>query len=145
MISGLWQPATIQRFVTLLEPNRAVKALILVGSNANGLADLWSDSDLVCVVDDNALDQFFPHVQWLDAVGEVLGFEQSASEFKAVTRICFADFRRVDLIFQCEYIFEQTDAWNYPAQDTRVLFSRSAFVDAALAANRFTPRPPRAG
>jgi Streptomycin adenylyltransferase len=135
---GRWQPETIQSFVNFLEPNRAVKALILVGSNAKASIDSWSDVDLVCVIKDTELAQFFPGIEWLAAFGETFGLEQSSTPFKSVTRLCFDDFRRVDLVFIPENALALPETWNYASDETQVLFARSALVDSTLHSRSIT-------
>ncbi len=130
-----WQAESIQRFAAFFESNEAAKALILIGSNANATTDRidrWSDVDLVCVINDAQMDRFFPATRWLAAFGEIFGVEQSTSTFTRVTRVCFADFRRVDLVFWPESALKQVQNWPYSGIQKQVLFSRSTLVDAAL-------------
>src|SRR5947209_13699309 len=95
---GLWQEATVHELIALLEPNEAVRALLLKGSLANPhiQPDTWSDVDVTVVVADGLLHTFFPTIAWLAPLGELYTFSQSSDELKATTRACFTDFRRID-------------------------------------------------
>ncbi|HLY26475.1 MAG TPA: aminoglycoside 6-adenylyltransferase [Aggregatilineales bacterium] len=134
MNTRLWQAETIQAFSNYFQSRQAVKAAILVGSNANASVDSWSDVDLVCVVDSLHVDEFFPDTHWLAAFGDIFGIEQSTRSFTRVTRVCFADFRRVDLVFMPESALSRPENWRYSLLESHVLFSRSTAVDIALRA-----------
>lgn len=110
----------------------AVQALILTGSNVTPAVDRWSDVDLVCVVDDDAVQGYFPATGWLAPLGDVVGVEQSALATRSITRVCFADFRRVDFIFIPRSAFLLPGTWHYRPADITVLFSRDMAVSAVL-------------
>lgn len=135
-----WQAETIQRFAAFFEAHEAAKALILVGSNTRAEIDLLSDVDLICVIDDAQMEQFFPDTQWLAAFGDILGIEQSASPISCVTRVCFSDFHRIDLVFMPEGTLKQPQNWPYTPAERQVLFSRSAIVETVLNSTTITQR-----
>jgi len=141
--SGGWQQRALREVAAFLEADEAVRAVVVTGSLAREHAplDAWSDIDLVVVLADGMVGRFFPGTAWLSALGEVYGLDQSATPWGGVTRVCFADFRRVDLILIAESSFPVADTWaSTPLwAGARALLSRSAVVDAALA--RAIPPP----
>ncbi|MBI1278321.1 MAG: hypothetical protein GC179_09360 [Anaerolineaceae bacterium] len=128
----MWQTETIADVQRLFATNPYMKGLILVGSNASGEADLWSDVDFVCIIEDTAVNQFYPTTEWLTLLGHVFAVEQFISQDRRVTRVCFTDFRRADFIFIAENTLTTIDQWFYPRSQTRLLFSKSAIVSEAL-------------
>jgi hypothetical protein len=106
--------------------------------------DLWSDIDLLLVVDAEAKGRFHPATDWLAPLGKLYAWEQSSNPFASVTRVCFRDFRRIDFVITTEAALEQAEDWPSIAfwKGTRTLFSRSPRVDRVLA-RTFTPPVPR--
>jgi predicted nucleotidyltransferase len=139
--SDRWQEAAIQDLVRLLQPNEAVRAVALFGTAAQPHPDVWSDIDLLMVVDEAAKEQFHPAMDWLEPLGDLYTWDQSSSPWTSVTRACFTDFRRIDFVITTEAAMEQVDRWPHVAfwNGTRILFSRSSRVDDVLA--RVFPRP----
>jgi len=138
---GLWQKVTTQELIALLQPNEAVRALLLKGSlvQESIQADVWSDVDVTVVVTDKALDVFFPTLDWLAPLGEIYTFSQSSSMFTRTSRVCFTDFRRIDFVFVEESVFLEQAVQSDIALP---LFSRSLLVDDAL--KRTTSKQPPA-
>ena len=137
---GLWQSTIIHKIRARLQPNEAVRALLLKGSTANPhiQPDTWGDVDLTLVVADGTLDQFFPSLDWLAFLGEVYADHQSSEKSICTTRACLLDFRRLDCSFVQESdLSEQA----LSGEVVQVLFSRSPVVDAMLAQITFTPPP----
>jgi Streptomycin adenylyltransferase len=129
---GLWQDAAIRDLIALLEPNEAVRALLLKGSLANPFLqpDTWSDVDVSIVVADGQLQTFFPTTAWLAPLGELYTFSQSSQELTGTTRACFTDFRRIDCSFVQESDFPKQAVHS---EAVRQLFSRSSLIDGVLA------------
>lgn len=129
---GLWQEVTIRDLVTLLEPQEAVRALLLKGSYANAAIrpDTWSDIDVIIVVANGMLANYFPTLAWLKPLGEIYAFDQSSQAHSGTTRVCFSDFRRID----CTCVEEEhlPDQHIY-SEVVRPLFSRSTIVNEHLA------------
>ncbi len=94
-----------------LQADEAVTAVAILGSVAQSRADEWSDLDLLIVVEDAAFDRFFPALAWLEPCGELFAYEQSASPFVGVTRVCFADFRRLDCVITTEAALARLAEW----------------------------------
>ncbi|GHO95118.1 hypothetical protein KSF_051660 [Reticulibacter mediterranei] len=138
---GQWQETAVRDLVTLLEPQEAVRALILKGSYANPAIqpDIWSDIDITLVVSDEKLSTFFPTLSWLEPLGDLYTFDQSTHAHGGTTRACFTDFRRID----CTFV-EEAHFLDQPIHSTatRLLFSRSPVVDDNLA--HITVGPPAA-
>jgi predicted nucleotidyltransferase len=142
-ITSGWQEATLGDLTRLLQPNEAVRALVLFGTAAQPGQDLWSDVDLLLVVDEAAKARFHPATDWLAPLGELYTWEQSADRFRSVTRACFSDFRRIDVVITTEAALEQVGDWpGVPFwKGTRTLFSRSPRVDRVLAESFVCPPP----
>lgn len=139
---GTWQRALINDLVALLRPDRDMVALVLGGSTVVGgqKADEWSDVDVLLVVNEGALRRFHPALDWLTPLGEVYAFSQSATPISRTTRICFADFRRLDVVITTEAgLAEVAPGWS---AETETLFSRSQVVDWVLADTYTRPAPP---
>jgi predicted nucleotidyltransferase len=139
-----WQEDAIREVTALLRPDEGVRALAMFGTAAGTEPDVWSDIDLLLVVDEAARERFHPALEWLQPLGEVYTWDQSESPWWSVTRACFADFRRFDFVITTEAALGQIDRWSHVPfwRGTRVLFSRSPVVDAVLARPFPHPAPP---
>jgi hypothetical protein len=136
MKKDLWQLETLNRITELLQSFETVQAMILVGSFANNVVqpDFWSDLDLIVVVADEAVHQFYLNADWLYPVAPVFATSQSKNTSRYTLRVCFEDMRRLDLIFIPASAFETSMGWNdHPfSNGFRVLFSRSSVVEDFL-------------
>jgi hypothetical protein len=131
----------------LLEGDPDVVALGVFGSGAGSgpaaRTDAWSDLDAAVVVRDGTLDRFFPALGWLRPLGDVFAFEQSGGPRSSTTRVCFADFARLDLVLTTAGALERVAEWpRVPFWDgCRVIFTRSGAVARALR-RRYAPPGP---
>jgi predicted nucleotidyltransferase len=142
-----WQEGMLADLVAYFEANESVLSLLLFGSLSQPQAqpDFWSDIDLLVVVKDGALEEFFPTVEWLARFRRLYTYSQSNDDFTCTTRACFENFHWMDILITTETKLEQVDQWSsIPfAFGAKVLFSRSKMIDAV--ANRtylpkeFTP------
>ncbi|MDH4180287.1 MAG: aminoglycoside 6-adenylyltransferase, partial [Armatimonadota bacterium] len=84
----LWQADAIDVLTAHLEKDEGVKALLLIGSCADPDVelDLWSDVDIVVVVEDRALARFHPALDWLRVLGEPYAFDPSQQAWCNVIR-----------------------------------------------------------
>jgi len=123
--------------------DNAVVAVAVTGSLIQGRQDAWSDLDLLIVVEESALSRFFPTLAWLQPFGTIFAFEQSSSLFSSVTRVCFADFRRLDCVITTEAALTRLAEWPQVAfwQGVQLLFSRSVVVTETLSRQHTQPRP----
>ncbi|MBA3692727.1 MAG: aminoglycoside 6-adenylyltransferase [Acidobacteria bacterium] len=141
----MWQDTAIQNLVELLQTDEDVRAVAVNGSCALSPTgkDVWSDVDLLVVVSEHAVSRYFPALDWLQALGEVYAYEQNANQLTSTTRVCFSDFRRLDIVFTTESALEQIDSWSSVSfwNGTCTLFSRSTLVDAVLARSLEQPKP----
>lgn len=133
-MSDRWQDATIEQIAAMCRADPDVEALALLGSEAQGRGDAWSDIDLLLVVSDGAIGRFFPPLTWLAPLGELYASELHPSEFSSVARLCFEDLRRIDLIVTTSAALQHHAEWpSRPFADgSRVLFSRNPAIDAVL-------------
>jgi hypothetical protein len=143
MIQPGWQDAAIQDLIERLAQNESVLALAVFGTAARAQQDLWSDVDLLLVVEEDAKGRFYPATGWLASVGELYCTNQSAHPFASVTRAVFRDFRRIDFVITTEDGLEHAEDWpGVPFwKGTRTLFSRSPRVDRVLAKTFESPQP----
>jgi len=132
----------LHRLIAYFEANEDVLGLLLFGSGRGPefQRDEWSDIDLLVVVKNDNLSDFFPTIEWLTSFGALYTCGQSSDDFKSTTRVCFENFERVDFVFTTEEQLSQVDHWpNVPFfSGTRLLFSRSRFVDRVAARERFS-------
>lgn len=130
----MWHELTLRDISGLLASNPDVLVLAVVGSGAQGRLDAWSDLDLLMVVQPDALRSYYPSLAWLAPAGAIYAFEQNENEFRSVSRVCFADMRRIDLLVTTEEALQRVDHWpRIPfAGGSRIIFSRSAIADAVL-------------
>jgi len=132
----LWQEDTIETLISILEPDVDVLALLLFGScsTPESNRDCWSDIDALIVVEERAVASYYPTLEWLGPFGTIYTSDQSSDAFRHLTRVCFRDFRRMDIVVATESKFAEIDHWPrnplYP--EAKVLFSRSMIVDRAL-------------
>lgn len=134
-LSSTWHDETVDRLTTLVRADPAVRALVLGGSVARGDADGWSDLDLLVVVNEEALSRFLPGEAWLRPLGAIYtAVVRDQDALRAVTSVCFADMRRLDVVITTEAALERLADWRSSllSRGFRVLFSRSARVEAAL-------------
>lgn len=145
MLESSWQEATVAGLVALLRDDEDVLALALYGSCAEAEAarDSWSDVDLLLVVGGGAVGRFFPALDWLRTLGAVYAHEQNSNGLTCTTRVCFDDFRRLDVVLTTESALEGVGSWGSVSfwRGARVLFSRSRAVGEALA-RKFAPPAP---
>lgn len=129
--TGLWQAEAIQQLTTLLKLYETVRALFLKGSIADDTIqiDTWSDIDIAIVIADDALNMFFPTLDWLAPLGDVYTFSQSFNSYTSTTRVCFTDFRRFDCAFVRESDFPE---YLINSNSIKILFSYSRIVDETI-------------
>ena len=142
----MWQDVIIRDLIALFQPDEDVQAVAVFGSCASFAPtekDAWSDVDLLVVVNEQAVSRYFPAIAWLQTLGEVYAFEQNSNQFTFTTRVCFSDFRRLDIVFTTERALAQIDLWDSISfwNGTRPLFSRSTLVDTILARKFERPIP----
>ncbi len=128
----------------MLEADAAVVAIAVLGSVARAQADSWSDLDLLIVVEDDAFARFFPTLDWLDPCGARFAHEQFAAPFASVTRVCFADLRRLDCVITTVGAVTRLPSWDQAPYwaGARLLFARSDAVARHLAAPSSPASPP---
>lgn len=128
-----WQEGTLAQLTDYLQSFDAVQALFLVGSLANDAVqpDFWSDIDLLVVVADQAIKQFYPGTTWLQPISPIFATSQSQDPPRYTLRVCFADMRRVDFIFLLVSAFDHPGSLGLDRfqGNHRLLFSRSSKVE----------------
>ncbi|MBN1812190.1 MAG: aminoglycoside 6-adenylyltransferase [Anaerolineae bacterium] len=141
--TGLWQKKVVQDLDRLLCRDPDVLALAVFGSLVQPQVgyDVWSDVDVLLVVEDRVTHRFHPPTEWLEALGAVYAIEQSCNAFWNTTRVCFEDLRRIDLLITSDSNLRKIDEWpRHPfRQGIEVVFSRASWINDVLA-NAF-PQP----
>lgn len=131
-----WQGTTLAQLRALLEPDPDVAALVLFGSIAGPreYVDRFSDIDVLLVVRDGVAERFFPSIDWLAPLGRIYTHEQSLRERHRVSRVCFDDLRRIDVVVADEGWCNDIERWpEHPLHgERRAIFSRSPAVDTIL-------------
>jgi hypothetical protein len=138
-----WQEQAIEELQTLLGSREDVMALALFGSAQPSQRefDAWSDLDFLVVVRDEAYALFFPATDWLRPLGALFTHQHSESTFHGTLRVCFADFRRLDILVTCPSRLDHLSEWSSVPfwRGVRLLFSRSAKIAKLL--SRAWPSP----
>ena len=132
-----------EHLTKLLQAQPDILVLGLVGSRQQGTADEWSDWDGVIVAEnETVIGSFFADLDWASALGEVLAWSQSKTEFTQTLRLCFADFQRLDLIFTTPLALAQLNEWPRISfwRGAKVIFARSAELANMLTAT-YPPSP----
>jgi predicted nucleotidyltransferase len=137
-----WHERTIRQLRAILEKDPAVIICAIVGSGARSAWDTWSDLDVVIAVETEAFSRFFPTLDWLAPLGPMYAFEQHHAEPRAVSRICFDDLRRLDLIITTGDELARPEDWSaLLAGGVRPLFSRDAAITRVLETPSEPPPP----
>lgn len=123
-----WQDTTLLRLKTLMQSFDAVQAMFVVGSLANDAIqpDYWSDIDLVIVVSDPAIAQFYPDTDWLMPINSIFATSHSHNPPRYTLRVCFTDMRRIDFIFLPASVFVDPNSYillKIP-EERQLLFSK---------------------
>ena len=141
IVNGDWQSACLLELDRLFKPRREVLAVIQYGSTARqaGL-DQWSDIDLLIVVQTGSISRFVPDVAWTRDLGQLFAYETYVYDSRAVARLCFEDFRRLDLVFASPDQLADIGQWGkaYLCGPIRVRFCKEASLLESL---RPTARP----
>lgn len=139
-----WHTQTIEEIQSKLISNRNVLALAILGSalQSHDQFDEWSDLDFLLVVRDGAYSQFYPAMDWIQ-FGDVFATQQSHSNSHSTTRVCFADFRRIDFIVTTRSQVNHVDGWQVIPfwRGTRLLFSHSEQITRLLRQTWSPPTP----
>jgi hypothetical protein len=128
-----WQQSLLDDLISYFESNVDVLGLLLFGScsKPDFPRDDWSDIDILVVVKDDKIDDFFPAVEWITAFGRLYTYSQSSDDFKFVTRVCFENFNRIDLVITTEQKLVNVNHWpSVPFfAGTKALLARSKVVE----------------
>lgn len=130
-----WQRQTVEQLQTMLLANENVLGLALFGSaTSNSNTDPASDLDILLLIKEVSFPEFFPDIKWLGSFGEVYAIQRFENEFHGTIRICFFDFRRLDIIVTTPSRLRQiTLSMRNPFwQGVRLLFSRSPEISHYL-------------
>lgn len=141
--ANTWHAPTLRQLRDLLLPDGDVLALAVFGSSITPGRDRWSDLDLLLVVAERATPRFHPALDWLQPLGTIFAFDQSATAYSSVTRVCFSDFRRLDCVIVTAAGLAQPGAVNVLPlwAGVEVVFARSPAL-APLLARPFAPPQP---
>ncbi len=135
-----WREQTLELLKQILQPNNQVLSFSVYGSLANTEVekDRWSDIDALLVVENSALDSFFPNIEWLKQLGEVFIVQQSSNDITHVTKIIFNDFKKIDLVITTKSkILEMEPFWTKQL----FVFSKSDEIKQILEEKALTKVP----
>ncbi len=95
-----WREATLEKLTQILQPANQVLSLSLFGSLSNPeiAKDKWSDIDALLIVADEALDKYFPSIDWLKPLGKIFALQQSSNKQSQCSKVIFSDFKKIDLV-----------------------------------------------
>lgn len=100
MDDTLWREKTIESLKNIFDNKPDVLSFSIFGSLSDDTIekDRWSDIDAMLVVDDVALDKYYPNIEWLNSLGTILIVNQSKNEQSCTTKVIFEDFRKIDFV-----------------------------------------------
>ena len=128
-----WQEGILDNLIAYFEPNKDVLGLVLFGSlsKTEFNPDEWSDIDILAVVKEGKINEFFPAIEWITSFGKLYTYSQSADDFKCTTRVCFENFNRIDFVITSEGKLAEMNKWlSVPfSSAAQVIFSRSERID----------------
>lgn len=145
MIVEGWQIPFADHIVVTMKTMPSVQGIIQYGSTASDTSfDLWSDIDLLIVIEDSAIGEFYPSVDWISALGRLLAVEQYHYADRTVTRVCFSDLRRVDFVFTPVSALSTIQDWGaqYLLKRTRVRYAKSSIIHDVFTKSTVPPAPP---
>ena len=132
-----WQESVLENLISYFKPNEDVLGVLLFGSynHPDYQPNDWSDLDILVVVQNDKLNNFFPSTEWMNSFGKIYTYSQSSDEFKGTTRVCFENFNRIDFLFTTEGNLAEISRWpSIPFfSGTKVIFSHSKVVDGIAA------------
>lgn len=128
-----WQESMLDDLFSYFNSQEDVLGLLLFGSLSSPEfhPDEWSDIDVLVVVKDGKIDEYFPAVGWIAYFGPLYAYSQSADDFKCTTRACFENFNRIDFVLTTEEKLAEIHKWfGIPfSSGVKVMFSRSKMID----------------
>lgn len=131
MENDSWRDETLELLKQILQNDNQVLSLSLFGSLANPevVKDKWSDIDALLIVEDTALDKFFPNIEWLSPVGEIFTLQQSSHGVSHATKVIFKDFKKIDFVISTKSkIIEAKPFWT----KQKFIFSNSDEIKQVL-------------
>lgn len=135
----------MDKIVTFLQSQSGVITLAKYGNTQSSNKDMWSDDDLFLVVEDTSLSDFYPTLDWLRAIGNIIASEQHENTYTHTTRVCFEDFMCIDITIATESALKQIAQWTSVPfwNGITPVFSRSQDVSRLLEKSypKSTPNP----
>ncbi|MBP9703033.1 aminoglycoside 6-adenylyltransferase [Candidatus Woesebacteria bacterium] len=123
-MSITWHDSTLQHISSILKANNDVIALYVFGSFTEDALEIdqWSDLDLLIIVQDDAIKNFYPMFDWLSSLGKILAYEQSNNKYQYVSKILFEENKKIDVL-----IVKESNVTNqiFHDKNLRLIFSKS--------------------
>lgn len=146
IIAEGWQIPLVDQIVTMMKSIQSVQSIIQYGSviAPDSNFDFWSDIDLLIVLKDGTIGEFYPSTDWVTTLGSILAVEQYQNSNRTLIRVCFSDLRRVDFVFTTESALSTIGNWgaNYLWKPVHVCYSKSSIVNSVLTQPVSRPDPP---
>lgn len=104
MNSKDWINSALNELTERLKGDENVITLCTFGSinESTVMLDRWSDLDILLVVKESAISNFYPSLEWLAPLGKYFAVEQSISKNSYTSKVIFEDFRKIDLLIVSE-------------------------------------------
>jgi len=132
MDNDLWHEEALKTLGSLAKENPAILSVSLFGSLSKPdiKKDRWSDIDVLVIVKDGTLDQFYPTLEWLKPFGKIFTSNQTqGNDWSVCHKVYFEDFKRMDIILATESDIRKQEAqWT----KQRVVFLRSDSIRKLL-------------
>lgn len=124
MDSADWIKTYLNKISKILKNDQGVISLCTFGSinDPTIKLDRWSDLDLLLVVKDSSISNYYPSLEWISPMGKFFALEQSVSTTSFTSKIIFDDFRKIDLLIIKESKINSESLSN---KKIEIIFSKS--------------------
>lgn len=130
-MSNTWHDSTLKHISSILKANNDVIALYVFGSFNESVSEMdqWSDLDLLTIVKDGSINNFYPEINWLSSIGKIFAYEQSSNKYQCTSKVIFEDNKKIDVL-----IAKESDLTNEMFQDKKLqlIFSKSDKINDTL-------------
>lgn len=144
MATELWQQQTLEEIKKLFSNYNSVHGLAISGSLNTDIVDIWSDIDLIVVVEDDKIPEFADNLDWLKPLGTLFAYQNKGDEYSTTIKVVFDDFKRIDFVFTTVSALKaivqspRSNLW----QNIKVIYSDSE-VTRTLLGSEYIPEKPK--
>lgn len=143
MATELWQQKTLEEIKKLFSNYNSVHGLAISGSLNTDIVDIWSDIDLIVVVEDDKIPEFANDLGWLKPLGTIFAYQNKGDEYSTTIRVVFEDFKRTDFVFTTVSALKaivqspRSNLW----QNIKVIYSDSEVIKTLLDSEYIPEKP----